>query len=762
MVSASGTRSSASARHISPTPSSVERPYSARNASITVGDDALAHLAPPARPPARRSPPGAAGVEPGAARPARAPAPPRRHRSARGSRRAGRSGRRIVGHAPIIGQLAPPQPAGPHRPHRASGTCVRCRRAGAERECRMLDVVDVSKSYPTAQGPLAGAARRLARARARAEPGADRRVRAAARARSCTSSPGSTRSTPARSVVAGAPVTGARRRRPRRAPPRRDRPRLPAVQPDPEPRRRGQPRLPGPARRPARPRLAGRARPPGSASATLLARYPEQLSGGQQQRVAIGRALAGRPGLILADEPTGNLDEATGDAVIDLLLELVAAAGASLLLVTHSARLAGAARRARHACTPARLGMSAGARGAARPLAAAPGRARHAARRPRRGDRALERRAGAERRGAGELRPRGGGRSAATRSPRSSRPAGQRLALADYVALRRAGWKVSPVLEGDLRRGADSLRVIGIEPLTLPAEGVAGLGAGAERLRAFVLPPYLALAAPETAARLAGAAGPAAARGRTTRCRPTPSSSTSASPSGCSALERRVSRLLLPPDDAGRRCRPAWPGACVVGRPPARGDLERLTDELPPQPHRLRRPRASSSGSSSSTPPSASPSSSAGRCSAPCAPAASRRAAWPPRCSAELVALALLGGLAGMAAGYAIAARAAARRRRLACAGSTARGVPGQPQPRPGLVGRRPRHERSSARSPPAGASLWRACAPAAAGAGAARRPGSRPQRRGAAARSSPSPRRSASARSRRSPSAAGCRPASR
>jgi putative ABC transport system ATP-binding protein len=73
----------------------------------------------------------------------------------------------------------------------------------------------------------------------------------------------------------------------------------------------------------------------------LLARYPEQLSGGQQQRVAIGRALAGRPGLILADEPTGNLDEVTGDAVMALLLDLVTATGAALLMVTHSERLAG-------------------------------------------------------------------------------------------------------------------------------------------------------------------------------------------------------------------------------------------------------------------------------------------------------------------------------------------------------------------------------------------------------------------------------------
>ena len=72
----------------------------------------------------------------------------------------------------------------------------------------------------------------------------------------------------------------------------------------------------------------------------FLTRYPEQLSGGQQQRVAIGRTLAARPKLILADEPTGNLDEATGDAVLDLMLSLQAETGASLLVVTHSMRLA--------------------------------------------------------------------------------------------------------------------------------------------------------------------------------------------------------------------------------------------------------------------------------------------------------------------------------------------------------------------------------------------------------------------------------------
>lgn len=77
----------------------------------------------------------------------------------------------------------------------------------------------------------------------------------------------------------------------------------------------------------------------------LLRRYPEQLSGGQQQRVALGRALAARPPLLLADEPTGSLDEATSDEVLQLLLELLADSPTSLLMVTHSQRVASRLQR---------------------------------------------------------------------------------------------------------------------------------------------------------------------------------------------------------------------------------------------------------------------------------------------------------------------------------------------------------------------------------------------------------------------------------
>ena len=72
----------------------------------------------------------------------------------------------------------------------------------------------------------------------------------------------------------------------------------------------------------------------------LVHRRPSQLSGGQQQRVAIARALMHRPKLVLADEPTGSLDEATSSAVIELLVSAASDAGATLVVVTHSSAIA--------------------------------------------------------------------------------------------------------------------------------------------------------------------------------------------------------------------------------------------------------------------------------------------------------------------------------------------------------------------------------------------------------------------------------------
>jgi putative ABC transport system ATP-binding protein len=76
-----------------------------------------------------------------------------------------------------------------------------------------------------------------------------------------------------------------------------------------------------------------------------LEHYPGQLSGGEQQRTALARALGVRPKLLLADEPTGNLDGVTGEQVIDLLFTLAAEAGSTLLLITHDQALARRCRR---------------------------------------------------------------------------------------------------------------------------------------------------------------------------------------------------------------------------------------------------------------------------------------------------------------------------------------------------------------------------------------------------------------------------------
>ena len=94
--------------------------------------------------------------------------------------------------------------------------------------------------------------------------------------------------------------------------------------------------------------LAGLADPEERARAELLAvglghrlhHYPTQLSGGEQQRVGLARAIAARPAWIFADEPTGNLDEATGNSVVEMLFERLDETGATLVLITHDPVLA--------------------------------------------------------------------------------------------------------------------------------------------------------------------------------------------------------------------------------------------------------------------------------------------------------------------------------------------------------------------------------------------------------------------------------------
>ncbi len=102
--------------------------------------------------------------------------------------------------------------------------------------------------------------------------------------------------------------------------------------------------------------LAGRADAFARAEAALRAaglghritHYPAQLSGGEQQRVAVARAFANEPKLVLADEPTGNLDSSTGSAIVDLMFTTQARVGCTLLLITHDANVARKCRRHLH------------------------------------------------------------------------------------------------------------------------------------------------------------------------------------------------------------------------------------------------------------------------------------------------------------------------------------------------------------------------------------------------------------------------------
>ncbi len=168
-----------------------------------------------------------------------------------------------------------------------------------------------------------------------------------------------------------------------------------------------------------------------------------------------------------------------------------------------------------------------------------------------------------------------GGDTAATIVPTS----GRRLALDDWLALRRAGWKVSPVLEGDLARPDASLRIVGIEPLSLPSGAADRFGSGAEDLVRFALPPYRAFAAPATAARLAGAAGlpPVDAD-------PELPPDTLVVDIGVAAglldAPGAVSRMLLAAGDAGRALPPELALRMAIEAPAARGDLDRLTDSF--------------------------------------------------------------------------------------------------------------------------------------------------------------------------------------
>jgi ABC-type lipoprotein export system ATPase subunit len=235
-------------------------------------------------------------------------------------------------------------------------------------------------------------------------------------------------------------------------------------------------------------RLAGRETPEWSAHLMqrlgldgMERRYPEQLSGGQQQRLAIGRALAPRPALLLADEPTGNLDETTAGEVLALLRELVSEAGSALLMVTHSAQVAAPLDRCLR-LTHGRLGVRCRTSTGAEPplmFTAFATLLSHYKRHPGQLAMLLLGLWVASALWSGVQAINASARDSYARAEalfttgldRLERRDGEPLTRDDYLRLRRAGLPVSPLLEGTLEApDGTRLTVIGIEPFTLPGD----------------------------------------------------------------------------------------------------------------------------------------------------------------------------------------------------------------------------------------------------------------------------------------------------
>ncbi len=168
----------------------------------------------------------------------------------------------------------------------------------------------------------------------------------------------------------------------------------------------------------------------------------------------------------------------------------------------------------------------------------------------------------------------------ADRLARIEAPGGGRFPVADFVALRRAGWPVSPVLEGDVALGPAGLRVIGIEPLTLPAAGDGfGVGPGGARVNDFLAPGGLGLVAPETLPGLAGAPGlPPLAEARDVP--PDTLVVDIAVAERLLGVTGEVSRLLLPSEEAGPVLPAALAGRLAVTRPEGGDDLDGLTESF--------------------------------------------------------------------------------------------------------------------------------------------------------------------------------------